>query len=61
MVSKLTRVSSGQLPFLERPEIDNIAADSFGAGDSRKGVEVRYQKQGALIPFVIFCPRAAKR
>jgi phosphate-selective porin OprO/OprP len=43
-------MSSGALPFLERPEIDNIAADSFGAGDSRKGVEVRYQKQGALMP-----------
>ena len=43
-------MSSGQLPFLERPEIDNIAADSFGAGDSRKGVEVRYQKQGAFMP-----------
>ena len=25
--------SSGQLMFLERPEIDNIAADTFGAGD----------------------------
>lgn len=43
-------MSSGQLPFLERPEIDNIAADSFGAGDSRKGIEVRYQKQGAFMP-----------
>lgn len=43
-------MSSGQLPFLERPEIDNIAADSFGAGDSRKGVEVRFQKQGAFMP-----------
>jgi phosphate-selective porin OprO/OprP len=42
-------MSSGQLPFLERPEIDNIAADSFGAGDSRKGIEVRYQKQGAFM------------
>jgi phosphate-selective porin OprO/OprP len=43
-------MSSGQLPFLERPEIDNIAADSFGAGDSRKGIEARYQKQGAFMP-----------
>jgi phosphate-selective porin OprO/OprP len=42
--------SSGQLMFLERPEIDNIAADSFGAGDSRRGVEVRYQKDSALMP-----------
>ncbi len=43
-------ISSGQLPFLERPEIDNIAADTFGAGDGRKGIEVRYQKQGAFMP-----------
>jgi len=41
-------MSSGALPFLERPEIDNIAADSFGAGDSRKGIELRYQKQGVF-------------
>ncbi len=32
--------SSGQLMFLERPEIDNIAADTFGAGDARRGIEV---------------------
>jgi len=42
--------SSGQLMFLERPEIDNIAADSFGAGDGRRGVELRYQKSDALLP-----------
>jgi phosphate-selective porin OprO/OprP len=42
--------SSGQLMFLERPEIDNIAADSFGAGDARRGVEVRFQKEDALMP-----------
>ena len=42
--------SSGQLMFMERPEIDNIAADSFGAADSRRGIEVRYQKDGALMP-----------
>src|ERR1700712_5951866 len=29
---------SASLDFLERPEIDNIAADTFGAGDSRRGV-----------------------
>jgi phosphate-selective porin OprO and OprP len=40
--------SSGQLMFLERPEIDNIAADVFGAGDARRGIEVVYQKQGFL-------------
>lgn len=38
--------SSGQLMFLERPEIDNIAADIFGAGDARRGIEAVYQKQG---------------
>jgi phosphate-selective porin OprO and OprP len=42
-------MSSGALPFLERPEIDNIAADSFGAGDSRRGIEGRYQKQGVFM------------
>lgn len=40
--------SSGQLPFLERPEIDNIAAGSFGAGDARRGVEAVYQKESAF-------------
>jgi len=43
-------ISSSALPFLERPEIDNIAADTFGAGDSRRGVELRFQKQDALMP-----------
>ncbi|MGZ5933735.1 MAG: OprO/OprP family phosphate-selective porin [Rhizomicrobium sp.] len=42
--------SSGQLMFLERPEIDNIAADSFGAADSRRGIELRFQKDSALMP-----------
>ena len=42
--------SSGQLMFLERPEIDNIAADSFGAGDARRGVEMRFQKDSFLMP-----------
>jgi phosphate-selective porin OprO/OprP len=42
--------SSGQLMFMERPEIDNIAADSFGAADSRRGIEVRFQKDSALLP-----------
>lgn len=42
--------SSGQLMFMERPEIDNIAADSFGAADSRRGIEVRFQKESALMP-----------
>ncbi|MFL6691098.1 MAG: OprO/OprP family phosphate-selective porin [Alphaproteobacteria bacterium] len=42
--------SSGQLMFLERPEIDNIAADSFGAGDARRGIEARYQRADLLMP-----------
>ena len=42
--------SSAQLMFMERPEIDNIAADSFGAADSRRGIEVRFQKDSALMP-----------
>jgi phosphate-selective porin OprO/OprP len=36
--------SSAQLMFLERPEIDNIAADTFGAGDSRRGIEIGWAK-----------------
>jgi phosphate-selective porin OprO/OprP len=43
-------ISSAQLPFIERPEIDNIAADLFGAGDSRRGIEIRYQKDSFLMP-----------
>jgi phosphate-selective porin OprO/OprP len=40
--------SSASLIFLERPEIDNIAADTFGAGDSRRGVELGFQKTDTL-------------
>ena len=40
--------SSASLMFIERPEIDNIAADSFGAGDSRRGAEVGWAKSDAL-------------
>jgi phosphate-selective porin OprO/OprP len=42
--------SSGQLMFLERPEIDNIAADTFGASDARRGIEVRFQKESIFMP-----------
>lgn len=42
--------SSGQLMFLERPEIDNIAADSFGAGDARRGIELTFQKEAVFLP-----------
>ncbi|HWY66599.1 MAG TPA: porin [Rhizomicrobium sp.] len=40
--------SSKDLTWLERPEIENIAADTFGAGDSRRGVEVGWNKTDAL-------------
>jgi phosphate-selective porin OprO/OprP len=40
--------SSASLTFLERPEIDNIAADTYGAGDSRRGIEMNWQKTDTL-------------
>ncbi len=40
--------SSASLMFMERPEIDNIAADSFGASDSRRGIEIGWAKTDAL-------------
>ena len=40
--------SSASLMFMERPEIENIAADTFGAGDSRRGVEMGWAKTDAL-------------
>ncbi len=42
--------SSSQLMFMERPEIDNIAADVFGAGDARRGIELVWQKAGLFKP-----------
>jgi phosphate-selective porin OprO/OprP len=36
--------SSGQLMFIERPSIVNIAADAFGGSDARRGVELTWQK-----------------
>jgi phosphate-selective porin OprO/OprP len=36
--------SSANLMFMERPDFENIAADTFGAGDSRRGVEVGWAK-----------------
>jgi phosphate-selective porin OprO/OprP len=41
--------SSASLPFIERPEIDNIASDTFGAGDSRRGIEMRYEKESMFM------------
>lgn len=41
-------MSSSALPFMERPEIDNIASDSFGAGDSRRGIEIGWSHTDAL-------------
>ncbi len=40
--------SSGNLMFIERPEIDNIATDVFGGSDSRRGIEIGYAKTDAL-------------
>ena len=42
--------SSGQLMFLERPEIENIATDSFGGADARRGVEVAFQYENMIMP-----------
>lgn len=38
-------VSSGSLLFIERAEIDNIATSAFGGSDSRRGVELTFQKE----------------
>ena len=43
-------ISSGQLIFLERAEIENIAADSFGGGDSRRGIEATFGKTDIFRP-----------
>jgi len=40
--------SSAQLPFMERPEIDNIFTDSFGGADGRRGIEFVYQNAGVF-------------
>jgi phosphate-selective porin OprO/OprP len=40
--------SSAALMFIERPEIDNIGADSFGAGDARRGIEIGWSRTDAL-------------
>jgi phosphate-selective porin OprO/OprP len=40
--------TSKDLIWLERPEIENIAADSFGAGDSRRGVEIGWSHTDTL-------------
>ena len=36
--------SSASLTFMERPDFENMAADSFGAGDSRRGIEIGWAK-----------------
>jgi phosphate-selective porin OprO/OprP len=40
--------SSANLMFLERPDFENMAADTFGAGDSRRGVEIGWAKTDAF-------------
>ena len=42
--------SSANLTWMERPDIENIAADTFGAGDSRRGVEVGWNRTDFLWP-----------
>ncbi|HWU54817.1 MAG TPA: porin [Rhizomicrobium sp.] len=36
--------SSANLEWMERPDLENIAADSFGAGDSRRGIEMGWSR-----------------
>ena len=36
--------SSANLTWMERPDIENIAADAFGAGDSRRGIEMGWSR-----------------
>jgi phosphate-selective porin OprO/OprP len=40
--------SSGNLLFIERPEITNIGTEIFGGSDSRRGIEIGYAKTDAL-------------
>ena len=40
--------SSASLMFMERSEIDIIGADSFGAGDSRRGIEIGWSRTDAI-------------
>lgn len=43
-------VSSGQLMFIERAEIDNIAVGTFGGSDARRGIELTLQNADWLTP-----------
>jgi phosphate-selective porin OprO/OprP len=36
--------NSASLTWIERPDMENIAADSFGAGDSRRGIEMGWSR-----------------
>ncbi|HET7084582.1 MAG TPA: porin [Rhizomicrobium sp.] len=36
--------SSANLTWIERPDLENIAADTFGAGDSRRGIEMGWSR-----------------
>jgi phosphate-selective porin OprO/OprP len=40
--------ASNNLIWIEKPEIDNIAADSFGAGDARRGIEAGWSRINTL-------------
>src|SRR6185503_19172573 len=41
--------SSSALPFIERPEIDNLA-QQYGAGDTRRGIEIGWSKPDYFWP-----------
>src|ERR1041385_1097116 len=36
--------SSANLMWIERPDLENLAADAFGAGDSRRGIEAGWSR-----------------
>jgi phosphate-selective porin OprO/OprP len=40
--------SSGQLTFIEKPAIVNVATGAFGGSDARRGLELTYQKSDFL-------------
>ena len=42
--------SSANLTWMERPDVENIAADAFGAGDSRRGIEVGWNHTDMFWP-----------
>ena len=43
-------VSSNEITFIERADVVNIATGAFGGGDTRRGIEVNFQRQGVFQP-----------